>query len=84
MKQTKIDRKELYKIDAEELESYKDAILRSSRSRTSSGWKAHDLHQLKKIHDKYYASDKARLTGCGQCIMKMIDRLAMMLKKYIK
>ena len=77
---TKIELRELYKEDWNKISDFVDDIKSTYRTRTMTKLSRNQLVTLKGIHDKYYPSDKAKLTGCGKCIMKMVDRIHQIIK----
>lgn len=77
---TKIDLRELYKQDWESLEPFVDDIKTTYRTRTTTRLSRQQLQTMKEIHDKYYSTDKAKLSGCGKCIMKLVDRVYQIIK----
>lgn len=78
---TNIELKKLYKEDWKTLEPLSDRIKSVYRTRTTSKLSRENLQTIKSVHDRYYPKDKGKLTGCGKCIMKMVDRVYKMIIK---
>jgi len=81
-KSTKISRKELYKSDYESISDIVDDIKASYRIKTTTRLSRDDLKRMKTIHDKFYSQDPAKLSGCGNCIMKLIQRVNLLITNY--